>query len=93
VLDFEQIVAAKLELAPARTVVAGLALWVLIVLAEARGWRHVLLDPSPPMALVLLAPTVPTFLVTWRIARRFGGRFAGFYWLMDRRPRTPPRKK
>jgi hypothetical protein len=59
-------------------VVAGLGLWVLIPLGEARGWWRVPLDPSPSyMTLLYLGTTVstvPVFLVTWRIARRFGWR-------------------
>jgi hypothetical protein len=59
-------------------IVAGLALWVLIPLGEARGWWRVPLDPSPSyMALLYLATavcTIPIFLATWRIARRFGWR-------------------
>jgi hypothetical protein len=54
-----------------------LALWALIPLGEAQGWWPVPLDPSPAyMGLLYLATavsTVPIFLVTWRIARRFGG--------------------
>ncbi|HEV3164296.1 MAG TPA: hypothetical protein VGZ22_09725 [Isosphaeraceae bacterium] len=59
-------------------VVVGLGLWALIPLGEARGWWRVPLDPSPSsMALLYLGSTVstiPIFLVTWRIARRFGWR-------------------
>jgi hypothetical protein len=59
-------------------VVAGLGLWVLLPLGEARGWWRVPLDPSPSyMTLFYLGTTVstiPIFFVTWRIARRFGGR-------------------
>jgi hypothetical protein len=56
--------------------VAGAGLWVLLPLGEARGWWRVPLEPSPwYMALLYLGTTVstvPIFLVTWRIARRFG---------------------
>jgi hypothetical protein len=59
-------------------VVAGLELWALIPLGEERGWWHVPLDPSPSsIALLYLGTTVstvPIFLVTWRIDRRFGWR-------------------
>jgi hypothetical protein len=59
-------------------VVEGLGFWALIPLGESRGWWHVPLDPSPSyMALLYFATavsTVPIFLVTWRIARRFGWR-------------------
>jgi len=59
-------------------VVGGLGLWALIPLGEARGWWRVPLDPSPSyMTLLYLGTTVstvPVFLVTWRIARRFGWR-------------------
>jgi hypothetical protein len=58
--------------------IAGLGLSVLIPLGEARGCWRVPLDPSPSyMTLFYLATiisTVPIFLVTWRIARRFGWR-------------------
>jgi hypothetical protein len=51
---------------------------VIIPVGEAQRWWHVPLDPSPSyMALVYFATAiscVPIFLVTWRIARRFGGR-------------------
>jgi hypothetical protein len=56
---------------------AGLALWVIVPIGEAHGWWHVPLDPSPKyMALLFLGTavsTAPILLVTWRIARRFGG--------------------
>jgi hypothetical protein len=59
-------------------VVAGLGLWVLIPLGEARGWWRVPLDPSPSSMTLLdlgtTVSTVPAFLSTWRIARRFGWR-------------------
>ena len=59
-------------------VVGGLGLWALIPLGEARGWWRVPLDPSPSyMTLLYLGTTVstvPVFLVTWRIARRFAWR-------------------
>jgi len=60
-------------------VVVGLGLWALIPLGEARGWWRVPLVHQAPsyMTLVFLGSTVstvPIFLVTWRIARRFGGR-------------------
>jgi hypothetical protein len=57
-------------------VIDGLGLWLLIPFGEAQGWWHVPLDPSPVYrALFYFATavsTVPIFLVTWRIARRFG---------------------
>jgi hypothetical protein len=50
----------------------------MIPLGEARGWWRVPLDPSPSyMTLLYLAtavPTVPIFLVIWRIARLFDWR-------------------
>jgi hypothetical protein len=59
-------------------VLDGLGLWALLPLGEARGWWHVSLDPSPSYrALFYLGTTVstvPIFVVTWRIARRFGWR-------------------
>jgi hypothetical protein len=57
---------------------AGLGLWAIIPVGEAQEWWHVPLDPSPvymaPLFLGTAVSTVPIFLVTWRIARRFGGR-------------------
>jgi hypothetical protein len=57
---------------------AGLALWAIIPLGESQGWWHVPLEPSPVyMGLLFLGTavsTAPIFLVTWRIARRFGWR-------------------
>src|SRR5262245_13806784 len=57
---------------------AGLALWAIIPLGESQGWWHVPLEPSPAyMGLLFLGTavsTAPIFLVTWRIARRFGWR-------------------
>jgi hypothetical protein len=62
----------------AAAVLAGLGFWVLIPLGEARGWWRVPLDPSPSYMTLLylgtIVSTVPIFLVTWRIARRFGWR-------------------
>jgi hypothetical protein len=62
-------------------VIAGMGLWVLIPLGEERGWWCVPLDPSPSyMTLLYLGTTVstvPIFLVTWRISRRFGWRRLG----------------
>lgn len=59
-------------------VIVGLGLWGLVPFGEAMGWWRVPLDPSPGyMALLFLGAavsTVPIFLVTWRIARRFGWR-------------------
>jgi hypothetical protein len=59
-------------------VVVGLGLRALIPLGEARGWWRVPLDPSPSYMMLLFlgstVSTVPIFLVTWRIARRFGWR-------------------
>jgi hypothetical protein len=58
--------------------VAGLGLWAIVPFGEAQGWWRVPLDRSPGfMALfcfVTTVSTVPIFLVTWRIARRFGRR-------------------
>jgi hypothetical protein len=55
---------------------AGLAFMAVIPLGEAQRWWRVPLDPSPGyMAVLYLATavsTAPIFLVTWRIARRFG---------------------
>ena len=59
-------------------VVDGLGLWALIPFGEVQGWWSVRLNPSPSYrALFYLGTTVstvPIFLVTWRIARRFGWR-------------------
>jgi hypothetical protein len=56
----------------------GLGFWVIIPAGEAMGRWHVPLDLSRVyMGLLFLATvvsTIPIFLVTWRIARRFGGR-------------------
>lgn len=60
------------------TVLGGLGLAVLVPLGEAQGWWHVPLDPSPAFRTLLyvgtIVSTIPIFLVTWRIARRFGWR-------------------
>jgi hypothetical protein len=60
---------------------AALGLWAIVPLGEALGRWHVPLDPSPLyMGLLLLATavsTVPIYVVTWRIARRFGWRGLG----------------
>jgi hypothetical protein len=59
-------------------VVDGLGLWALIPFGEVQDWWIVRLNPSPSYrALFYLGTTVstvPIFLVTWRIARRFGWR-------------------
>ena len=57
---------------------AGLGFVAIVPLGEALGRWHVPLDPSPLyMGLLFLATavsTVPIYLLTWRIARRFGWR-------------------
>jgi hypothetical protein len=59
-------------------VIVVVGLWALIPFGEVQGWWRVRLNPSPSYrALFYLGTTVstvPIFLVTWRIARRFGWR-------------------
>jgi hypothetical protein len=58
--------------------VAGLGLWAIVPFGEAQGWWHVPLDSSLVYMTLLfvgtVVSTVPIFLITWRIARRFGWR-------------------
>jgi hypothetical protein len=60
------------------TAVVGLGLWGVVPFGEAQGWWRVPLDRSAASMALLFAgatvSTVPIFLVTWRIARRFGRR-------------------
>jgi hypothetical protein len=54
---------------------AGLMCMALIVLGEALGWWRVPLLSTPALLLLGLSISVsPIYLVTWRIARRFGWR-------------------
>jgi hypothetical protein len=58
--------------------IVGPGLWGLVPFGEAMGWWRVPLDPSPAYRPLLFVgatvSTVPIFLVTWRIGRRFGWR-------------------
>ena len=56
----------------------GLVAFGMIALGEARGWWQVPMSRTPDyLALLYLSFIVscaPVYLVTWRVARRFGGR-------------------
>jgi hypothetical protein len=58
-------------------VAAGLLALGAIALCEARGWWHVTFATalySLPLFFLCLASLSPIYLVTWRVARRFGWR-------------------
>jgi hypothetical protein len=58
-------------------VAAGLLALGAIALGEALGWWRVVFAPAPyslPLLFLCLFSLTPIYLVTWRLARRFGWR-------------------
>jgi hypothetical protein len=57
--------------------VAGVALLGIVAIAEHAGWWHMAITWEPYFLTLLWISTIPCgfiFLITWRIARRFGRR-------------------
>ena len=61
--------------------VAGVALLGIVAIGENAGWWHMTITWEPYFLTVMCIGTIPCgfiFLITWRIARRFGGRGLAF---------------
>ena len=57
--------------------VAGVALLGIVAIGENAGWWHMAITWEPYFLTLMWIGTIPCgfiFLITWRIARRFGGR-------------------
>jgi hypothetical protein len=57
--------------------VAGVALLGIVAIGESAGWWHMAIPWEPYFLMLMCLGTIPSgfiFLITWRIARRFGGR-------------------
>ena len=57
--------------------VAGVALLGIVAVGESAGWWHFVMTWEPYFLMLFCITTIPcgfVFLITWRIARRFGGR-------------------
>ena len=57
--------------------VVGVALLRIVAIGESAGWWHMAITWEPYFLTVMCIGTIPCgfiFLITWRIARRFGGR-------------------
>jgi len=57
--------------------VAGVALLGIVAIGENAGWWHMAITWEPYFLTLMCIVTIPggfIFLITWRIARRFGGR-------------------
>lgn len=57
--------------------VAGVALPGIVAIGESAGWWHFVITWEPFFLTLMCIGTIPCgfiFLITWRIARRFGGR-------------------
>ena len=78
VIYFTRATARRVAGAVAGGVAAGLLGLGAIVLCEALGWWRVPFAPGPSFALIfylgLSISLTPIYLVTWRLARRFGWR-------------------
>jgi hypothetical protein len=56
--------------------VAGIALLGIVAVGESAGWWHFVIIWEPYFLTLMCIGTIPCgfiFLITWRIARRFGG--------------------
>jgi hypothetical protein len=59
--------------------VVGVALLGIVAIGEKAGWWHMVITWEPYFLTLMCIVTIPggfIFLITWRIARRFGGRLA-----------------
>jgi hypothetical protein len=57
--------------------VAAVALLGIVAIGENAGWWHMVITWEPYFLTLMCIGTIPcgfVFLITWRIARRFGGR-------------------
>jgi len=57
--------------------VAGVALLGIVAIGESAGWWHMAIPWEPYFLTLMCLGMIPCgfiFLITWRIARRFGGR-------------------
>ena len=57
--------------------VVGVALLGIVAIGEKAGWWHMAITWEPYFLTLMCIVTIPggfIFLITWRIARRFGGR-------------------
>ena len=57
--------------------VVGVALLGIVAIGEKAGWWHMAITWEPRFLTLMWISTIPggfVFLITWRIARRFGGR-------------------
>ena len=57
--------------------VVGVALLGIVAIGEKAGWWHMAITWQPYFLTLMCIGTIPggfVFLITWRIARRFGGR-------------------
>ena len=57
--------------------VAGVAMLGIVAIGESAGWWHFVMTWEPYYLTLMCVGTIPcgfVFLLTWRIARRFGGR-------------------
>ena len=56
---------------------AGVAMLGIVAIGERAGWWHFVMTWEPYFLTLMCIATIPCgfiFLITWRIARRFGGR-------------------
>jgi hypothetical protein len=56
---------------------AGAALLGIVAIGETAGWWHMAITWEPRFITLMWIDTIPCgfiFLITWRVARRFGGR-------------------
>jgi hypothetical protein len=93
VIYFTRPNARRLLAAMAGAVAGGLFALTAVAFCEARGWWRVTFASTPyflPLLLLGLASLTPIYLITWRVARRFGWRglalFAGIATIIG-----PPR--
>jgi len=57
--------------------VVGVALLGIVAIGESAGWWHFVFPSAPYFLALMCIGTIPcgfVFLITWRIAHRFGGR-------------------
>jgi hypothetical protein len=62
--------------APSWRTVVGVALLGIVAIGEKAGWWHMAITWQPYFLTLMCISTIPggfVFLITWRIARRFGG--------------------
>ena len=63
--------------AVAGTVPSGVLMLIIAAVGESAGWWHFVMDWTPSFLVIMCITLIPggfVFLLTWRIARRFGGR-------------------